>query len=162
MKEYFTTATAVGKNIQVDDAKIIFKNFSGNPSKYNHDGDRNFVWCIEDPEIAEFMRKEGYNVREYESPDGDISWRLKINCKFSQYGPKVFIEENGRRYRLDEDSINRLDSLSISRFDMDIRPYDWEIKDDKGRSAYLDSCCAVHNTHVCRFEVSDIEEVEEV
>ena len=49
--------------LQIDDARIIFKNFEGRGDKFNREGDRNFSLLIEDPDTADAMIKEGWNVR---------------------------------------------------------------------------------------------------
>ena len=49
--------------LQIDDARIIFKNFEGRGDKFNREGDRNFSLLIEDENTANALIKEGWNVK---------------------------------------------------------------------------------------------------
>ena len=49
--------------VQMDDVRITFKNFSGKGDKFNREGDRNFAIVIEDPNTADALIAEGWNVR---------------------------------------------------------------------------------------------------
>lgn len=127
--------------LQIDDARIIFKNFEGRGDKFNREGDRNFSLLIEDPDTAEILQREGWNVRIKPGRDDDEGpfMRLPVKVKFTDYGPNVYLITGERRNELDEESIACLDNIDIESIDMDIRPYDWEVNGKTGRTAYLQS-----------------------
>jgi hypothetical protein len=129
------------KNIlQIDDARIIFKNFEGRGDKFNREGDRNFSLMIEDPNTAEALKREGWNVKIKDTGDEDGPFmRLPVKVKFTDYGPNVYLISGGRRVELDEESIGCLDNIDIESVDMDLRPYDWDVNGRTGRTAYLQS-----------------------
>ena len=105
--------------LQINDARIIYRNFSGEGSKYNREGDRNFALVIPEEKIADALAKEGWNV--------------KVNDR----GPNVYLGSGRRKVKLDEGSISMLDNIDIACVNLDIRPYDWEVNDKTGRTAYL-------------------------
>lgn len=127
--------------LQIDDARIIWANFSGKPGQYNREGDRSFNLVIDDPEIANAMIEEGWNVRiKPPREEGDESFmHMPVKVKFNSRGPAVYLESGTSRVKLDEESIDTLDHIDIIGVDMDIRPYDWEINGKTGRTAYLQS-----------------------
>lgn len=127
--------------LQIDDAKIIFKNFEGRGDKFNREGDRNFSLLIEDPNTADALVKEGWNVKIKPGRDEDEEpfMRLPVKVKFTEYGPNVYLRTGDRVNKLDEESISCLDNIDIESVNMDIRPYDWEVNGRTGRTAYLQS-----------------------
>lgn len=127
--------------LQIDDARIIFRNFRGEASKYNREGDRNFAVVIENEEMADALVKEGWNVRIREpKEEGDDPFiYLPVKVKFNDRGPQVYLVTGDRSNKLDEESVGMLDDIDIVSCNMDIRPYDWEVNDKTGRSAYLQS-----------------------
>lgn len=127
--------------LQIDDARIIFKNFEGRGDKFNREGDRNFSLLIEDPNTADALIKEGWNVKIKPGRDEDEGdfMRLPVKVKFTDYGPNVYLVSGGRRVELDEESIACLDNIDIESVDMDLRPYDWDVNGRTGRTAYLQS-----------------------
>ena len=44
--------------LQIDDARIIFRNFEGREDKYDRKGDRNFALVIPNQEIADQLMEE--------------------------------------------------------------------------------------------------------
>lgn len=129
--------------LQIDDARIIYRNFSGEGSKFNREGDRNFSVIIDDPAIADELVAQGWNVkiREPREEGDDPFIHLPVKVKFNDRGPNVYLQSGGRRVRLDEESISCLDNVDIISVDLDIRPYDWEVNGKTGRTAYLHSMC---------------------
>ena len=129
--------------LQIDDARIIYRNFSGMGSKFNREGDRNFAVIISNEEIANALIAEGWNVKiKPAREEGDSPFMyLPIKVKFNDRGPIVYLKTGKAMNKLDEESISCLDNLDILSVDMDIRPYDWEVNGKVGRSAYLQSIC---------------------
>lgn len=128
--------------LQIDDARLIYRNFSGVGSMYNRDGDRNFSIVIDDEEIANALIEEGWNVKiKAPREEGDVPFmHLPVKIKFNDYGPNVYLKTGTAVNKLDEESVSCLDNVDILSVDLDIRPYDWELRDGKsGRAAYLQS-----------------------
>ena len=128
--------------LQIDDAIIIYRNFSGAPSKFNREGDRNFSVIIDDPAIADELISQGWNVKikEPREEGEDPFMYLPVKVKFSDRGPSVYLKSGPENcVRLTEDTIDCLDDIDILGVDLDIRPYDWEVNGKSGRTAYLQS-----------------------
>ena len=127
--------------LQMDDARIIYRNFSGAESKFNRKGDRNFAVVIDDQQLAEDLRNDGWNIkiRPPRDIDDEPFMYLPVKIKFNDRGPNVYLVTGDRMNRLDEDSIDCLDNVDILEVDLDVRPYDWEINGKEGRTAYLQS-----------------------
>lgn len=127
--------------LQIDDAKIIYRNFAGIGSKFNREGDRNFSILIEDENTANALIDEGWNVKiKPPREEGDAPFmHLPVKIKFNDRGPNVYLKTGDVMNRLDEESIACLDDVDILGVDLDIRPYDWEVNGKSGRTAYLQS-----------------------
>lgn len=127
--------------LQIDDARIIYCNFSGRGDKYNREGDRNFAVVIPSEDLADRLMNAGWNVRvKPPREDGDIPFMyLPVKVKFNDRGPNVYLATGDRMNKLDEESVCCLDNVDILSVDMDLRPYDWEVNGKEGRTAYLQS-----------------------
>lgn len=138
--------------LQIDDARIIFRNFSGIGSKFNREGDRDFSLIIPNQEIADRLIADGWNVKikPPRDEDEDPFMLMKVKVKFNDRGPIVYLKTGNRQNRLDEETIGLLDNIDILSVDMDIRPYDWEVSGKTGRTAYLQSM-RVHQGITDRF-----------
>lgn len=129
--------------VQIDDARIVYRNFSGAPSKFNREGDRNFAVVIPNQDIADRLLEDGWNVKIKPPRDEDDApfMFLPVKIKFNDRGPIVYLKTGDRMNKLDEESVDCLDHVDISSVDMDLRPFDWEVNGKSGRSAYLQSIC---------------------
>lgn len=133
--------------LQIDDARIVFRNFRGEGSQFNREGDRNFAVVIPNQELAEALINDtnqygaGWNVKikapKEEGEDPFIY--LSVKVKFNNRGPSVYLESGSNRVKLTEDTISMLDEIDILSVDLDIRPYDDEINGRPFRAAYLQS-----------------------
>lgn len=133
--------------LQIDDARIIYRNFRGEGDRFNREGDRNFAVVIPDQEIADELKNDGWNVKiKAPREDGDQPFMyLPVKVKFNDRGPYCHLITGRNRIKLDESSISCLDKIYISSVDLDIRPYDWEVSGNTGRTAYLQSIRVVQD-----------------
>lgn len=139
--------------LQIDDARIIWRNFRGEGSKFNREGDRNFSLIIPDEETAARLTEDGWNikVKPARDPDEGPLFTLPVKVKFNDRGPNIYLRAGRNTTLLDEGTVGRLDRINIAKIDMDIRPYDWIIQEGTpnektGRTAYLQGMDVIQDT----------------
>lgn len=133
--------------LQIDDTRIVYRNFTGVGSKFNREGDRNFAVVIPNQEVADALLDQGWNVkiRPPRDEDEDPFMYLPVKVRFNDRGPNVYLKSGSNLVKLDEESISCLDDIDILGVDLDIRPYDWEVNGKTGRTAYLQSMKVTQN-----------------
>lgn len=146
-------------SLEVEGVKLIYRNFSGAPSQYNADGDRNFCFIIEDEKQAKELQKDGWNVKIRETEDGSFSFmKVKINMN-SSYPPKIKMIIGEKAVTIDENNINLLDGADIQYADIVINPYEWEVNGSTGISAYLSELYVVCNSSRIGEKYQDYDEI---
>lgn len=133
--------------LQIENARIIFRNFAGVASKFNREGDRNFAVIIPNQEICDELLDAGWNVKiKPPREDGEEPFMyLPVKIKFNNRGPSAYVRSGDKVTRLNEETISMLDEIDIASVDMDLRPYDWEVNGKTGRSAYLEAIDVMQN-----------------
>ena len=147
-----------GNILEIENARIIYRNFSGVGSKFNRPGDRNFAVIIPNQEKCDELMEAGWTVKikpprdEYEDP----FMFLPVKVKFNNRGPAAYVRSGDSVTRLNEDTIDMLDEIDIASVDLDLGPYDWEVNGKTGRTAYLQAINVTQN--VDRFGARYAEE----
>lgn len=128
--------------IEINNAKILWKNFTGVSGFYDKEGGRNFCLVLPDDASVNFFEQNGYSVAIKSSgvEVREFIRYLKVKLKFNNGEPTIILESNNKTIRVDENLVSVLDFIKIKSIDMSIKPYHWELPNgEHGQIAYLNS-----------------------
>lgn len=133
--------------LEIEDARIIYRNFEGVASKFNREGDRNFAVIVPNDEIKDILVEAGWNVKIKPPRDEDDTpfMFIPVKVKFNNRGPAAYLRSGETVTRLNEETIGILDEIDIQSVSMDLRPYDWNVNGKTGRTAYLQAIDVIQN-----------------
>lgn len=155
----------VKSNIEIENARIGSRNFAGAASQYNAEGNRNFLVYL-DPEIGKVLADAGWNVKIKLPKDAEDDPRvfMQVTANFGQYPPRIVLISSKGRAIIEEDKIDMLDWVDISKVDLVIRPYNWTMykgtaKENHGVKAYLKSMYITVSEDKFEEKYADIQEI---
>jgi hypothetical protein len=130
--------------ITFEDVRILFRNFSGKPGRFNAEGDRNFCMILDD-EIATAMMADGFNVRflkarvegEPDQPIIEVKVKYKKRDGTRTIPPRVVLITSRGKTMLDEDMVSVIDYAQITYVDLIINPRRYNIGGREGMTCYL-------------------------
>lgn len=151
-------------NVNLENATLIFKNFSGRVSEYNKEGSRSFGVLIDD-DLAGRLENDGWRVkylrpREDDPDDHRQAW-LPVKVKFNNYPPSITLINSRGKKRLDEDTVEQLDWSRFKKCDLVIRPYNYpEIAGrPAGVAAYLKAMYVTLDEDEFEMRYNDIPDI---
>lgn len=132
-------ARRVTDNLAVENARIIFRNFSGRESQFNRAGNRNFCVVIDDKDLAADLAEDGWNVKMTNPNNEEYDSEFYIQCavNFDNIPPSIWLVTNKNKTKLKEEDMDNLDYADFKNVDLIIRPYNWEVNGKTGVKAYV-------------------------
>lgn len=125
----------------VQNVKFPFPtNFSGRPTKFNaQGGDRSFSIELE-PEHAEKLAADGWNVKFPRDDDeyGNLP-RIDIKVKYNEKGPRprIVCVTSHSRFDITEDTVDLIDGMDVATADVMCNSSFYDVNGKTGISAYL-------------------------
>ena len=153
--------TILKGKLTIENARLIFKNFSGKEGKYNREGDRNFCIMLSDQDAAQMM-SDGWNVKWTKAKDDyDPMPYSSVKVSYKKFKPTIVLiaESNGEtigKRTLEEEELNILDYTYILKADVIISPYNYDIGGKTGVTAYLSSLYATFEVDPLEMKYKDI------
>lgn len=133
----------------IDNARIFYKNFSGRITDYNTNGDREFSVAIEDPDLADRLSDDGWNVRisKPKDPDQEPDHYITVTVSYKYDEPDIRVSTGvvgKKESEQHEDTVGRLDKALIKEVRrLVINPYRWHKAGRTGLRGYLHSMYVV-------------------
>ena len=130
----------VKRGFSVENARLLFRNFTGVGGQYNAVGHRNFSVVLEHV-VAEQLEADGWNVRylKPKDPEEQPTPYIQVKVSFDNQPPKIVLISGRGKTLLNEDTVNLLDWAEIGHVDLSVNPYNWSVSGKSGVKAYLKS-----------------------
>lgn len=127
-------------DLMIEDAKILFTNFAGSPTRYNSEGGKREFSVALPLNLVEDLEKDGWNVKYRKNADGEFDPErpylgVKVSYKFK--APAIWLITSGRKQLMTEDTVGTLDNITIKTADVVIHPSVYDVRGQQGISAYV-------------------------
>ena len=120
-------------------ADIRFKNFKGEKTNYNTEGQRTFNVLL-DEETAADLEAKGWRIKVLENkkdPSAPAIPSIKVRVSFGTVPPKMYMVTSKKKTQLTEETVMLLDTAEIIKCDLVLTPYVGKMSKDGLASAYL-------------------------
>lgn len=127
-------------DLMIEDAKILFTNFAGSPTRYNSEGGKREISVALPLNLVEDLEKDGWNVKYRKNADGEFDPErpylgAKVSYKFR--APAIWLITGGRKQLMTEGTVGTLDNITIKTADVVIHPSVYDVRGQQGISAYV-------------------------
>lgn len=127
-------------DLMIEDAKILFTNFAGSPTRYNSEGGKREFSVALPLNLVEDLERDGWNVKFRKNADGELDPErpylgVKVSYKFK--APAIWLVAAGRKQLMSEDTVGTLDNITIKTADVVIHPSVYDVRGQQGISAYV-------------------------
>ena len=127
-------------DLMIEDAKILFANFAGSPTRYNSEGGKREFSVALPLNLVEDLERDGWNVKFRKNADGELDPErpylgVKVSYKFR--APAIWLITGGRKQLMTEDTVGTLDNITIKTADVVIHPSVYDVRGQQGISAYV-------------------------
>lgn len=121
---------------RMDDATIMYRNFSGRKTPFNAEGDRNF--CLDlTGEDLDLLVAQGWNVKwtKVKEEGDEPKPYLPVAVRYVFKPPRIVIVKSNGQTPLSEDMLDLLDYVEFTTVDLIVRGWWWEVSGGSGRKA---------------------------
>ena len=131
-----------GNKLLVENAEFMFRpEFTGEKHKYNPNGIRRFTIRIDDEELVEQLRDDGWTVKSKVYED-EVANFIEVVIRFDssyalRHPPKAYIQTSRNRRELTEETLHELDEIEIKNVDITINAVPWEFNGNTGVKGYM-------------------------
>lgn len=127
-------------DLMIEDAKLLFTNFAGSPTRYNSEGGRREFSVALPLNLVEDLERDGWNVKFRKNSEGEFDPErpylgVKVSYKFR--APAIWLIAGGRKQLMTEDTVGTLDNITIKTADVVIHPSVYDVRGQQGISAYV-------------------------
>ena len=127
--------------VELEEVRIINRNFSGQETEYNPPGKITFCAVLPSEELFEDLKRDGWNVKHTrpndDYPDGMPF--LPIEANYDRRPPRIYQVTPKRMTLLPKELVSGLDTVTIISADLIVGPYNYEVRGEYGVKAYLRS-----------------------
>jgi hypothetical protein len=143
----------------LEERRILFRNFSGEQTKFKPKGEREFHVVIT-PEEAETLARDGWNVKTLPPRDEDDEplHTLPVRVFYGRSSPTAVLITHRGKTPLDESMIGILDWAEPKNVDLIIRPNKWDVNGKAGIKAYLKQIYFTMNESALDMKYADLED----